>query len=64
MDQSQAQVQIDVLIVVEMEESEQIKVSSQYNKHVHSARVVGKKLLILVMIAMVKVINNHQKKYQ
>ena len=53
---------IDVPIAVEMEESEQIKVSSQYNKHVHNARVVGKKLLILVMIAMVKVINNHLKK--
>ena len=62
--QSQVQVQIDVLIVEEMEGSEQIKVSLQYNKHVHNVQVVGKKLLILVMIVMVKVINNLQKEYR
>ena len=63
MAQNLAIVQIDVLIVVEMAESVQIKVFLQYNKHVHSALGVGKKLQIHVMIATVKEINNLQKKY-
>ena len=62
--QSQVQVQIDVLIVGEMEGFEQIRVSSLYNKHVHSAQEAVKKLLILAMIVMVKATNNLQKKYQ
>ena len=64
MDLNQVIVLIDVHTAVEMEELDLIKVFLQFNKHVHNVLVAGKRLQILVMIVMVKEINNPQKKYQ
>ena len=55
--------QTDVLIVVVMGEYDLIKDFLLFNKLVHSVQAVGRKLLILVQIVMVREINKLQKKY-